>query len=321
MRIQKRFMVVLCCFMMIGLLIAGNQSKAAGFTSKGIYLVTGGKQKVLVTGTTKKVTYSTANKRIATVDVNGWVRGVSKGYTKVYATVQGKRYSCTVKVEDASINRRSATLNVNDMVSLKLNQSTQKGRWYTSNKSVIAVSKRGTIKALKPGIATITVIADYKKFTCKVTVKSDGKASSIKDIHSMVKKAYGSSYLANYTVPESQAKEILGLKSGSYKELIMDMPRISAHVDTFVAVAPSKGKQDEVYKALLNYKNYLVKDTFQYPGNVQKIKAASVIKLDEYVFFIMLGKPAENISSESGQYKYYTEQNQIAIQAINNCLK
>lgn len=45
-------------------------------------------------------------------------------------------------------------------------------KWSSSNKKVVSVDKNGTIRALKPGIAYITVKTDFDKISCKIKVKA-----------------------------------------------------------------------------------------------------------------------------------------------------
>ena len=45
-------------------------------------------------------------------------------------------------------------------------------KWSSSNKKVVSLDKNGTIRALKPGIAYITVKTDFDKISCKIKVKA-----------------------------------------------------------------------------------------------------------------------------------------------------
>lgn len=54
-----------------------------------------------ITGTKKKVKWSSSNKKIATVSSKGVVKGIKEGKTTITATVDKKTLKCTIKVVDS----------------------------------------------------------------------------------------------------------------------------------------------------------------------------------------------------------------------------
>lgn len=58
-----------------------------------------------ITGTEDKVAWSTSNKNIASVDGNGTVTAKKEGQAAITATVNGKNFTCDIKVVDS--NKRS----------------------------------------------------------------------------------------------------------------------------------------------------------------------------------------------------------------------
>ncbi len=70
-----------------------NKSKATVYVKKTLQL------KATVTGTKKSVTWSSSNKKIATVNKNGKVTGVKAGKATISATVNGKKATCVVTVK------------------------------------------------------------------------------------------------------------------------------------------------------------------------------------------------------------------------------
>lgn len=159
--------------------------------------------------------------------------------------------------------------------------------------------------------------------TIGVTGCSKGKDVSINDIYEGVKAAYKDSYYPNMTYDEAAVKDLFGISEDMYDEIIAEGPMISASVDTFIAVKASKGKADSVEEALNSYRDYLINDTMQYPSNQVKIQASSVVRYDDYVFFVMLGEiPA--YAEEQGEeaiLKAAQEQNQIGLDAIAEFFK
>ena len=130
---------------------------------------------------TDKVTWSSSNKKVATVDKNGVVTAVKKGTVTITAkTSGGKKATCKVTVKvpatKVKLNKTKATVAKGRTLTLKAtmtpSSSTDKLTWTSSNKKVATVDKNGKVKALKKGTATITVkTASGKKATCKITVK------------------------------------------------------------------------------------------------------------------------------------------------------
>ena len=318
----KRLSILLCLVMVLSVLApAGQIVKAAtGLNKTSIKVVVGAKEQVKVTGTSAKVTWTSANKSIATVDNKGYIKGIKKGSTKVYATVSGKKYTCTVKVESASISSKTKSVTVGKSFTLKLNGTTQKVSWSSSNSKVASVSSSGKVKGVAAGKATITAKVDNKKFTCTVTVKKKSAKSELDDILSAVKKAYGDDYKPQTSMSTEMLSEIVGLKSNLYDAVVAEVPMLSFNVDTFIAVHPVAGKKAEVEKALTKYKKYLEEDAHQYPMNMPKVKASKVVTIGDYVFFIMLGESNDTEENEGKLLSFYQKQNTIAINAIKKVL-
>ncbi len=122
---------------------------------------------VKVTVKKGKVTLKAVKKGSATITVTS-----KSGAT---ATCKVKVQTKDVKTKKMALNKKKATLKVKKSLQLKLTRTpitaSDKVTWRTSNKNVASVSKNGKVTAKKPGKATITVKANGKKATCKITVK------------------------------------------------------------------------------------------------------------------------------------------------------
>lgn len=139
------------------------------------------------------------------------------------------------------------------------------------------------------------------------------KEVSLEEIHTAVKEVYGEQYIPNAPL---EVAELLNISSDLYEEAIAEGPMISVHVDTFIAIKAKEGKGEEVEKALTSYREYLLNDAMQYPMNLPKIEASSVLRIGDYVFFVMLGQVAEDALEEDDILKSAQESNQLAIDAI-----
>ncbi len=140
----------------------------------------------------KVVSWKSSNKKVASVDKNGKVKGLKAGKTATI-TVQlasGLKKSFKVKVQKKNVATKSLKVvnvstgkKVSSKVSLKRKQtlklattvspitSKEKVKYSSSNKKVASVSSKGVIKAKKKGKATITVKSGKKTYRIKVTVK------------------------------------------------------------------------------------------------------------------------------------------------------
>ena len=143
----------------------------------------------------KKVSYSVKNKKIATVTKKGVVKGKKAGTTKVTVTSlknKKKKAVITVKVMKSAVkkvtmNTKKAALKVGQTLKVKTTVKAGKGAcktlaYTTSKKKVATVSKKGVVKAVGVGSATITAKAidgSGKKATCKVTVSNPVNLASM----------------------------------------------------------------------------------------------------------------------------------------------
>lgn len=109
-------------------------------------------------------------------------------------------------------------------------------------------------------------------------------------IHTSVKDAFGESYIPSMKIEEAQIAEVYGVKKEWYKDVVAEGPMISTHVDAFIGFEATDEKSAmEIEKALKAYKKTLEEDSMQYPMNLPKVKASTVHKNGNYVFFMMLG--------------------------------
>ena len=162
-------------------------------SGKTVYVAKG--KKVSLTATVKvspnkkankKVSFKSANKKIATVNGKGKVKGVKPGKTKI--TVVSKKNSkkkATIRVvvkkaavKKVTLNKKTASLSVGGKLTLKAKVSPSKNvskkvAWTSSNKKVARVSSKGVVTGKAEGTAKITVKStdgSNKKATCTVNV-------------------------------------------------------------------------------------------------------------------------------------------------------
>ena len=136
--------------------------------------------------TNKKVTWSTSNKSVATVDSNGKVTGVKPGKATITVKTEdgGKTATCevtvekkTIHVEKVTLNRTGLTLAVGDEALLvatvtPADATNKKVTWSSSRDGVVSTDQEGNLVAKKIGTAVITVTTEDggKTATCEVEV-------------------------------------------------------------------------------------------------------------------------------------------------------
>ena len=161
--------------------------------SKTVYVAKGKKVSLKSTVTVtpnksanKGVTYKSSNKKVATVTKKGVVKGVKKGTAKITVTSKkNTKKSATIQVQvkaaavsKVALNQTEAAIKAGEKLTLQATvtagkKACKKVVWSSSDKKVVKVTKKGVVKAVAAGTATVTVKAidgSGKKATCKVTV-------------------------------------------------------------------------------------------------------------------------------------------------------
>ena len=140
--------------------------------------------------TDKTVTWTTSDASIATVK-DGVITAVGSGSAIITATAGDKSATCTVSVlvpvTSVSLDKSEVTLSVGGSVTLvatvhPANASNKELNWMCSDISIATVDK-GTVKAVKAGKCTITVVTVDGEFkaTCTIIVKGDGLDPGVGD--------------------------------------------------------------------------------------------------------------------------------------------
>ncbi|WP_167957259.1 Ig-like domain-containing protein [Anaerosporobacter faecicola] len=143
---------------------------------------------IYVNNMVKKATYSyvSSNKKIVTVDKKGSLTGIKAGKAKVtvYQTYKKKKIkvgTCTVTVKKANVVSylkeeplyvpigkeyyAGYQLNLNDFSCIDYPNNQATYTYYSSNKSIVKVTKTGLVEAYKTGVVDITIKETYKKKT------------------------------------------------------------------------------------------------------------------------------------------------------------
>ncbi|MBR2191472.1 MAG: Ig-like domain-containing protein [Eubacterium sp.] len=128
--------------------------------------------KATVTNPVGNTTYTTSNKKVATVSKKGVVTAKKKGTAKIKVTNNGVTKTFTVTVKNIKLNKKKKKLKIGKSFKLKVKKGlVGKAKYKSSNKRIAKVTKKGKVKAVGYGNATITVKANGKKLKCKVKAR------------------------------------------------------------------------------------------------------------------------------------------------------
>ena len=164
-------------------------------------------------GAAGNITYKVKKTSVATYK-DGTLKGVKKGATVLTAkTYNGLTAKCEIKVVAAPKSVKLAysklTVGVGQKVQLKpdVGSSASTYTYSSSNKKVATVSKKGVVKGVKKGTATITVKTYNKKtFKLKVTVKKAPGSISLKP--KSVNLGIGETADVSFTLPKNTAADV-----------------------------------------------------------------------------------------------------------------
>ena len=141
----------------------------------------------------------------------------------------------------------------------------------------------------------------------------------IKEVHEKVKSELGEDYFPSMELTLDDLVGRTGVNPDNVDEFIAEIPMMSVHVDTFIAVKANESDGEAVEASLEGYHNEILEQSANYPMNVAKVNASKVIRNGDYVFFVMLGAmDDDNDMDSSDAAKFAEKENQRAIDVINS---
>lgn len=147
----------------------------------------------------------------------------------------------------------------------------------------------------------------------------DNAQVDINTIHEKVKEELGEDYYPEMELTIDELSNRVDIDPTIIKAHVAEIPMMSVHVDTFIAIEAKEGKGDEVEEALAAYKDNLISQSMQYPMNEAKVEATEVVRHGDYVFLSMLGAIDDNNDSDSAEGLEFAEkENQRVIDVINS---
>lgn len=253
MKTLKKFFISLLTVMMFVTVypVITNSNNTIGITEvhaatklnkKSATIVKGKTLTLKVTGTKKRIKWTTSNKKIATVTSKGKVTAKKKGTCTITAKVGSKKYKCkiTVKNPTTSLNKSSLTMQVGDTYTLKAKSTgvSKKVTWKSSNKSVATINSKGLVTAKKIGTTKITATMNGISKTITVKVNKENVVGNYKFTYAMAD---------GMKVTKAQMKEIAGVDISIYMQVNANK--------TFKMTASINGQKESTNGKWTNNKN------------------------------------------------------------------
>lgn len=165
--------------------------------------------------TERAINWFSQNSKIASVNSDGTITGVSVGTTVIFARIpSGEMAQLTVtvntKLGGMKLNTTKKKITVGGSFTLKpiftpANATNKKVTWATSNKAVATVSANGVVKGKKGGTAMITCVSKQGGYTANCIVTVVEKVTSVKLNHTSQKVKVGRSLQLKATVSSNGA--------------------------------------------------------------------------------------------------------------------
>lgn len=163
-----------------------------------------------------------------------------------------------------------------------------------------------------------TAPVESETATGEMPEEESGWSEQMQALRQAVVDALGDNYWPDSQIPQEMLEGTYGITKDMYDDYMGEMPMISVNVDTLLIIKAKDGKVEAVEDALNAYRDNEINQTMQYPMNLGKIQASKVATLGNYVCFVQLGadSPEDGESSDEAAIKYCQEQNDLALQAI-----
>lgn len=149
----------------------------------------------------------------------------------------------------------------------------------------------------------------------------DGWSKEMTEVRDAVVAELGDNYWPNAPLPADLLESRYGIATDMYDDYMCEIPMISTNVDTLLIIKAKSDKVEDVEHLLLDYYDYQVSESLQYPMNLEKIQAARVQRIGNYVCFVMLGGSAIDEGDTDSRIQACQEQNEQVIEIISQLLQ
>ena len=154
--------------------------KKIALNKEELSLIVGKTTKLKLYNAKGKITWSSSNKKIATVNSKGKITAKKAGTAKITAKNGSKKYVCKITVQkktatSISLNNTNVTLYKGDTCTLKATVKPsdiddKTVTWSSSDSTVATVDSNGMVRAISIGESVITATCSGKSIACKISV-------------------------------------------------------------------------------------------------------------------------------------------------------
>ena len=137
-----------------------------------VTLVKGEQVSLKVTGTAKKVRWSTSKKKVAIVTSGGLVKAKGKGTARITAKVGKKKLVCRVTIEAPKLNKSGLAVGIGKTAALKLTGTKGRVKWYTTDPNIAMVTQNGVVRGIGVGSCRVYAHVRGRGFPCMVSVRN-----------------------------------------------------------------------------------------------------------------------------------------------------
>jgi hypothetical protein len=204
-------------------------------------------------------------------------------------TVQGGKgiISGPKNKSGAKLNKSKLNLNIGSTVQLKVENTSDKIIWKSSDQKIASVTTKGLVKGIKQGDATITATVGKTKLKCKITVTKSSLTDSYKNI-------------LNQNISDSNSFALLDIDKDGQKELFLRKCDSASSIDWDIIVySYYNGKLNESTICGQGYPAYL--------SSKKGIVAGGMFSSNEWVDIFVLKKGILTSIYNSGSHLKYVD--------------
>ena len=150
--------------------------------------------------------------------------------------------------------------------------------------------------------------------------EEDGWSPEMTQVREAVVEELGEDYWPNSPITSDYLESSYGITSDLYEDYMGEMPAISVNVDTLLIIKAKSDKVEEVEDLLYDYYDRQVNAAVQYPMNLEKVQAARVQRIGDYVCYVQLGGPAVDEGDTEDKIQKCQAQNDHVIEILSQQL-
>lgn len=116
----------------------------------------------------KNTKWTSADKKVASVDSSGTVTRIKRGTTTIKAATGKSIVKYKIIVYNKRLNYRAIDINIGDSKQLKYCGTYKKIVWSSADKRIATVNSKGVVNALSTGTVKISALVDGREYSCTV---------------------------------------------------------------------------------------------------------------------------------------------------------